>query len=114
MKAKKHFDLLPKNGLYINPPAISLIDHLPKSTAKQSQRKTPDKKRNDGNRVYGYSIHLCIFSPYLYYKLYFITSHYSRLFATLGLQWQVAKDILMISCPRIMLCKKKRFYKSRQ
>ena len=68
MKAKKHFDLLPKNGLYINPPAISLIDHLPKSTAKQSQRKTPDNKRNDGNRVYGYSIHLCIFSPYFYYK----------------------------------------------
>lgn len=88
MKAKKHFDLLPKNGLYINPPAISLIDHLPKSTAKQSQRKTPDKKRNDGNRVYGYSIHLCIFSPYLYYKLYSLRNYFSILFANLGLHGQ--------------------------
>ena len=99
MKAKKHFDLLPKNGLYINPPAISLIDHLPKSTAKQSQRKTPDNKRNDGNRVYGYSIHLCIFSPYFYYKLYFLKSYHSLpiLFANPNLQWQVAKDIFAIN-----------------
>ena len=69
MKAEKHFDLLPKNGLYINPPAIGLIDHLPESTPKKSQRKTPDNKRNDGNRVYGYGIHSRIFSPCFHYTL---------------------------------------------
>ena len=58
MKAKKHFDLLPKNRLYINHPAISLIDHLPEATAKKSQRKTPDNKSNDSKPVYSYSIHL--------------------------------------------------------
>jgi len=58
MKAKKHFELLPKNRLYINHPAISLIDHLPETTAKKSQRKTPDNKSNDSNPVYRYSVHL--------------------------------------------------------
>lgn len=56
MEAKYYLEFFPKNRLYIDDPTIGVIDHLAEATAKDAERKTPNKERDQKYRmnVHGY------------------------------------------------------------